>query len=162
MMSSEEFEVLYTVRSELAKKGVSPGVFNAPGRFGPGGCGGPGPWGFRPWGFGGPGPFGPWGYGVPEALVPDVVVTLEAGCACCHDAPLECSLNLCSVPEFWVAFCASRKDATPAEMGVLVKYREKGRQRAAIGGMNPWGVGDGSYLESGCARKCGGDRRNDR
>ncbi|KAG3085282.1 hypothetical protein PI125_g19273 [Phytophthora idaei] len=79
MMSSEEYEVLYTVCSELAKKGISPGVFGAPGQFGPGACGGPGPWGLDP-----------------GALVPvlghlvaldtfvlvDVVVVLWAGCAC--------------------------------------------------------------------------------
>ncbi|KAF1781949.1 hypothetical protein GQ600_19548 [Phytophthora cactorum] len=65
-MSSEEYEVLYTVCSELAKKGISPGVFGAPGQFSPGACGGPGPWGFRPWGFGP----GPWAFGGPGHFCP--------------------------------------------------------------------------------------------
>ncbi|ETM03583.1 hypothetical protein L917_00206 [Phytophthora nicotianae] len=104
MMSSEEYEVLYTMRSELAKKGISPGVFGAPGQFGPGSCGGPGPWGFRTWGFGpgswafdGPGHFG-------------------------HGGRRGGSLG-------WM------KDVTSAEMGVLMKYREKGRKHAALGGI---------------------------
>ncbi|KAF4044758.1 hypothetical protein GN244_ATG02985 [Phytophthora infestans] len=106
MMSSEEYEVLYTVRSELAKKGISPGVFGAPGHFGPGGCGGPGPWGFRPWSFGP----GAWAFG-------------GAG-------PLPSGPGGRRGGSFgWM------KDVTPAEMGVLMKYREKGRERAALGGI---------------------------
>jgi hypothetical protein len=48
MMSSEEYEVVYTVRSELAKKGLSPGVFGGPAGFGPGGCWSWSVW-FRSW-----------------------------------------------------------------------------------------------------------------
>ncbi|POM62057.1 hypothetical protein PHPALM_28828 [Phytophthora palmivora] len=106
MMSSEEYEVLYTVRTEFAKKGVSPGVFGVPAQVGPGGCGGPGPWGFKHWGFAGSGAFGHWGYGGPGHFGPGG-----------HGPPR------------WM------KDVTPAEMGVLMKYREKGRERAAIGGI---------------------------
>ncbi|KAG3116756.1 hypothetical protein C6341_g27583 [Phytophthora cactorum] len=104
MMSSEEYEVLYTVCSELAKKGISPGVFGAPGQFSPGACGGPGPWGFRPWGFGP----GPWAFGGPGHFCPGGRRGSSLG---------------------WM------KDVTPAEMGVLMKYTEKGRQRAALGGI---------------------------
>ncbi|KAG6584560.1 uncharacterized protein IUM83_07959 [Phytophthora cinnamomi] len=104
MMSSEEYEVLYTLRSELAKKGINPGV------FGLGGCSAPGPWGF-----GGPAHFGPWGFG---------------GSA--HFGPWGCSGSGPFGPgsrHGWM------KDITPAEMGVLMKYRGKGRQRAVVGGI---------------------------
>ncbi|KAG3185278.1 hypothetical protein PC128_g13355 [Phytophthora cactorum] len=85
MMSSEEYEVLYTVCSELAKKGISPG---------------------------------------PGALV------LVLG----HLVALDTFVLVDVVVVLW-AGCAYMKDITPAEMGVLMKYTEKGRQRAALGGI---------------------------
>ncbi|OWZ21566.1 hypothetical protein PHMEG_0003856 [Phytophthora megakarya] len=103
-MSSEEYEVMYTVCSELAKKGISPGVFGTQGKFGPGGCGGP--WGVRHWSFADPRAFGPWEYGGSDNF----------GSRRHYDPS-------------WT------NDVTPAEMGVLMKYKEKSRQRAATGGI---------------------------
>ncbi|KAG1701856.1 hypothetical protein DVH05_010348 [Phytophthora capsici] len=106
MMSSEEYEVLYTLRSELAKKGISPGVLGAP--VGIGGCG-HGPWGYRHWGVG---HHGPW------AFANDGADSREGFNSRRRDF-----------------FSEWTKDVTPAEMGVLMEYRDKGKQRAAVGGI---------------------------
>ncbi|KAK1931297.1 hypothetical protein P3T76_013058 [Phytophthora citrophthora] len=89
------YEVLYTLRSELAKKGISPGMLGAPVGFGSGGCG-HGPWGYRHWGFG-------------------------------HHGPLAFAND--------GAFSREDFNSRRPEMGVLMEYRDKGRQRAAVGGI---------------------------